>query len=460
MADEKRIISTIKLRNDTSANWESAKDSAVLTQGEAGLEYTTDGKVKLKFGQTDENGNAKKWSELNYFESSKPANFYEAVLQTDELDEDAIERVTTGKELQQGDIAVVKSLIAGDSYSYTSYVYRKIVNAETGAESFVWAATDGNYSATNVYLKNNITLAGGFTSIGNYSKGKTINAGTSLESMLSGMLQQEIYPGDSGYAISYPSASISVSGSSGKVEVGNTFTLPTATLKITGVGSYPFEPKATGITFPASNVVLRQSGYADNYASNTSALSTNGTVTLQAEGTNTTYGDTDITFTFTGEASYSASPVTPKTNLGNEYASKKIAAGSCTVSNASATFKGYRKWFYGGDNKTGFDSTTIRALTNSSAAVSGQTFELKAASYSGCSRIVIAIPTAAGKSVTSVLLKSSSNADITGEFKKVNSDTTTYSIAGHNGYTPVTYNIWEYKPASLDSTEVYTITIG
>lgn len=461
MTDKNITIDTvITLRQGTTEEW--ANSSVVLESGEMGLEYLTDetgkktGAVKIKAGDGEH-----LWGDLAYVGSDvKAANVFQVELAEGETDDiAAIENKVAVESAtkQNGDVAIVKSTFAGGKVSYTSYVYDSELDVEGEDSSHGWSAMDGNYSATNVFLKNDITLAGGFSSIGNYSKGKKIDKGTSLESMLSGMLQQEIYPGDTGYAIDLPSASITVSGSSGKVEVGNTFTLPTATLKITDVGSYPFAPTGTGITFPAESVTLSQGGKT---AKNEQALGKNGTVTLQATGANTTYGDDNVSFTFTGTAAYSASTVTPKTNLGNEYAAKKISAGSCTVSNQTATFKGYRKWFYGGDTATDFASDTIRSLTNSTAAVGSTTFELKASSYTDCSRIVIAIPANGGKVLKSVLLKSSSNADITSEFKQINSASNVINVAGHNGYSPIAYNVWEYKPAALDSTEVYTITIG
>ena len=453
------INTIIQLRNDTAEKWATEAGQATpLKPGEVAVEIV-DGKAKLKIGTSADStfGNSE------YFGSDvKEAQVYQSEIlkSTDEQDDIAVieSLIPEGVEVQNGDIAIVKRYITGESgaVSYTSYVYDSSYADETSGNPG-WAATDGNYSASNVFLKNKIELAGSFSSIGNYSKGKTIDAGTSLESLLSGMLQQEIYPGDTGYAIDLPSASISASGSEGKVEVGNTFTLPTATLKITDVGSYPFAPTATGITFAVGNVTLSQGG---NKTSNTTVLSANGTVTLKATGSNTTYGDDPVSFTFTGTAAYDASPVTPKTNLGNEYPSKKIAAGSCTVSDKTVSFTGYRKWFKGGDTSTDFSSSTIRKLTNSSSAVTSHTFEIKAADYSGCSRIVIAIPTKANKKISKVYLKSSSNADITGEFKKINTTDNVINVEGYNGYTAVSYDVWEYKPASLDSTEVYTITIA
>ena len=80
---------------------------------------------------------------------------------------------------------------------------------------------------------------------------------------------------------------------------------------------------------------------------------------------------------------------------------------------------------------------------------------MKAADYSGCKRIIIAIPNNT-KAVTKVLLKSASNADITSEFKEKDN----LDITGYNNYSAIPYRIWVYEPASLDSSEVYTITLG
>ena len=51
----------IVLRNDTTANWLAAQ-SVVLLKGEVGVEFTLDGKTKLKIGD-----GVKTWAELDYF---------------------------------------------------------------------------------------------------------------------------------------------------------------------------------------------------------------------------------------------------------------------------------------------------------------------------------------------------------------------------------------------------------
>jgi hypothetical protein len=267
--------------------------------------------------------------------------------------------IPEGVEVQNGDIAIVKRYITGTSgaIAYTSYVFDSSYADETSGNPG-WAATDGNYSATNVFLKNNITLAGSFTSIGNYSKGKTINAGTSLESMLSGMLQQELYPN----ANDKPNAEITVSGGNG--EVGTTYSAPTATLKIKDVGSYPYAPTATGITFEIGKVKLAEGAdpaTATNTTTNSSVMVKDSTITLTASAGGT-YADTSKTYTFSGTGTYTDG-VIPKTNLGNDYPSAQIKSGDVTIDDKTATFSGWRYIFGGGTTAATIDTTAIRALS-------------------------------------------------------------------------------------------------
>jgi hypothetical protein len=176
----------ITLRQGTTADW--ADSTVILKSGEMGLEYLVDGTVKIKAGDGEH-----LWSALNYIGSDvKDANVFQVELGANETDDiAAIEAkvVAENAEKQNGDVAIVKSTFADGKVSYTSYVYDSELDVEGEDSSHGWSAMDGNYSATNVFLKNKIELAGSFTSVGNYNKGKTINAGTSLESLLSGMLQ-------------------------------------------------------------------------------------------------------------------------------------------------------------------------------------------------------------------------------------------------------------------------------
>ena len=95
---------------------------------------------------------------------------YKASKQTEEEKKTEAENA----EKQDGDVAIVKAKIAEGKYSYTSYVYDSVLDTEAEDTTHGWSAMDGNYSAANVFLNDKITLAGNYTSIGNYNKGKEI----------------------------------------------------------------------------------------------------------------------------------------------------------------------------------------------------------------------------------------------------------------------------------------------
>jgi hypothetical protein len=369
---QKTIDTRIVLRNDSTGNWATVKDTAKLLQGEVGIEILGNGKTKMKIGD-----GVSTWAELPYF-GGEEAKYFEV----ESLDD------ITETELAKGDIAVVKTAIyidaqnAGNNkYSYTGYTW----NGEA------WAAMDGNYSAKNVFLESDITLAGSFTTVGNYNKGKKIAAGTSLESILSGMLQQELYP----TANDKPNAEITASGGSG--EVGTEYTVPTATLKITDVGSYEYGDKATDITFAIGNVKLAEGAdpaTATNYKTNDSVMAKDSTITLKADGDKVLYADTSKSYTFSGTASYSAGKV-PVTNLGNEYADAQIPAGDVTIADKTVTFSGYRYAFAGGTTAAAIDSAVVRSMTakkNSKASMDTEGEALEFVAAQGATKIFFAYP--------------------------------------------------------------------
>ena len=377
MAELKTIIT---LRQGTTAEW--ADSEVVLRVGEMGLEYLANGSVKIKAGDGEHF-----WSDLAYVGSDvKAANVFQVELSADETDDiAAIEAqvAAEGAEKQNGDVAIVKSTFANGKISYTSYVYDSELDVEGEDTTHGWSAMDGNYSATNVFLKNDITLAGDFETIGNYTKGDVINKGTSLESLFSGMLQQELEP-----TASIPTASISASGGSG--EVGSTYTLPTATLTIDSVGSYTYGPD-TGITFAIGDVELKQ---GSNSKKNDSVMVKSSTIKLQATDSETRYTDSSKSYKFTATASHSAG-ATPVTNLGNEFPAAKIDAGSITIADKSVSFSGYRKAFAGGSTAATLDSATIRAASATKTSFSsmdseGEALEFTAAA--GATKVFFAYP--------------------------------------------------------------------
>lgn len=369
------LNTTIILRNDLTANW-LANNQVVLQRGEVGIEFLANGKAKMKIGDGE-----KTWEQLSYF-GGDAAKYFEVIPEVDEngveIDIEAINRVVGDTELAGGDIAIVKSTFAPGKTQYTAYVY----DEETSA----WKAMDGNYSADNVYVAEDLTLAGNFTSVGNYNKGDTIAAGTSLQNVLSSMLQQELYP----TANDKPNASISVSGGSG--EAGSSYTLPTATLTIDDVGSYEYGDKATGITFAINSVELKQ---GSNSKKNDAVMSKGSTLRLQATDTDTLYTDSAKSYTFTATASYEQAPNIPVTNLGNPYEAARIPAGSVSIPNKTATFTGYRYAFAGGTTAATLDSATVRAMTakkSSKASMDSQAEALEFTAAQGATKVFFAYP--------------------------------------------------------------------
>lgn len=379
MAELKTIIT---LRQGTTAEW--ASSTVRLREGEMGLEYLANGTVKAKAGILGEDGLGKLWADLPYVGSDvKIANVFQVELSADETDDIAAIEAKVAEEAakkQNGDVAICKSTFADGKVSYTSYVYDSELDVEGEDSSHGWSAMDGNYSATNVFLKNEIELAGAFDKVGNYEKGEKISAGTSLEALLSGMLQQELYP-----EAVVPAAHIEVNGASG--EVGSTFTLPTATLKIDHVGSYTYGPE-TGITFAIGDVELVQ---GDRSITNEGVMVANSTIKLQAADTDARYADTAKSYTFTATATHSEGAV-PVTNLGKGYASAKINAGEIEIESKTAKFTGYRNSFAGGTTAATIDSAVVRSMTakKSSRATSGSPLEFTAAA--GATKVFFAYP--------------------------------------------------------------------
>ena len=438
----------ITLRQGTTADW--ASSTVILKSGEMGLEYLADGTVKIKAGDGEH-----LWSALNYIGSDvKDANVFQVELGANETDDiAAIEAkvVAEHADKQNGDVAIVKSTFADGKVSYTSYVYDSELDVEGEDSSHGWSAMDGNYSATNVFLKNKIELAGSFTSVGNYNKGKTINAGTSLESLLSGMLQQELYPN----ANDKPNASISVSGGNG--EVGTSYSAPTATLKIDDVGSYAYGDKATGITFAIGDVKLAEGAdpaTATHFKTNDAVMDKDSTIKLTA-GAGGTYADTSKTYTFSGTASYPAGKV-PVTNLGNAYAAAQIPAGSVTIDDKTATFSGWRRIFGGGTTAATIDSVAIRALaqlkkTSDSVPTTSGGNGIKFNAAKGSTKVIFAYP-ASWTTKTPKFEIFTMAWGATEGFEK-----STVSVAdatGNGGYKD--YNVYTYTPATplaADNTE-------
>ena len=414
MAD-KTIKTRIQLRNDLAATWNSK--NPVLKKGEIGIEIDTR-KMKVGDGTTT-------WNALSYMGAD--ANDILAVINENrdnctqieltqgQTDTEGLVTITNPK---KGDTAIVSKLIVGDKKSYTAYVY----NGEN------WAACDGNYSADNVYFDEDITYTVQFGTLAKPSgSAKFAATGKNVTQVLSALMAQEANPSKTNPAVSF-----SAQAGFGTFEIGTKKTLSyTAALS---AGSYTYGP-ATGITAQSWEVsctgVTEKKTTATGSFADIVAESTAKTITAKA-----TYGDGAI----------------PVTNLGNAYADGQIKAGS--ASKTSDSLVGVRYMFWGPMTEdTALNSASIRALSHKEAATNKTLTTFGAGA--GAKKVVVAVP--AGYKVTKVLMPSAMNADATASFVKQN---TQVQVEGAEGYAATAYDVWVYKPASIDSTETYAVTIG
>ena len=443
MAELKTVIT---LRKGTTAEW--ASSTVVLKKGEMGLEYLTNGSVKIKAGDGE-----KLWAALPYIGSDvKAANVFQVELDENDVDDiSAIEEqvAAEGAEKQDGDVAIVKAMIANGKYSYTSYVYESALDVEGENSSHGWSAMDGNYSAANVFLKDKITLAGDYgqdsrkdkiTSIGNLRIGDTIEAGTSIQSLFMDMLSQRLQPSATP---TEPAASITLytDGSTkkvtaGVVEVGTTIN-PYYVASLSA-GSYTYGP-ATGIV-------------ASSYAvSSVGRKTVDGATEETVEDSATTASGAFNSFIVDDDTNYKLSVSIPhnegaiaQDNLGSPSDPEvKIAEGTKTAN--SGTVSGYRAWFCGyknGDNAladaTAITGAQVRALGNSANGSWKSSMDV-----AQMKQMFFAAP--AGKGYKPVIKDSATKAPQTVE------GPITVSVEGKDGFTAIDYDVWYVANASAAS---------
>ncbi len=411
------VKTVIQVRRDSTANWETNKN-VVPAAGEPCMDLDT-GLVKWGNG-VDTYENLKI--------SGAQAHHYEGTKTGEENDMAVIDRVLkeAGVTAEKDDIFIVKALIAGAKYSYTAYVY----NGED------WAAMDGNYSADNVYFDSDLTYTAniGVLTVPSSGSGTIAASGKSVKSVLSSMIASEKNP-----ATTQPAVSC-VCGQLGAYEVGTSVTPSyAATLS---AGSYTYGP-ATGIKANTWSVTLGEETL-------TTATGSFKPITV-----------TETPQSISATATHDAGAI-PNTNLpGGTYPAGQIKAGSKTATaykanNAKGTtsFSGYRNMFWGPvKSDVELTSANIRALVNKKQAAAGTLPTFGAGS--GAVKVIVAVPV--GRTLKSVLMPSAMNADATANFKKHGS---TIEVEGANGYKGTAYNVYVYQPASIDSTETYSVTIG
>ena len=449
----------ITLRQGTTAEWSTS--TVRLREGEMGLEYLADGTVKIKAGVLGEDGQGKLWADLPYIGSDvKSANVFQVELGENDLDDiAAIEAQVAleNAEKQDGDVAIVKALISEGKYSYTSYVYDAALDTEGEDTTHGWSAMDGNYSASNVFLKKGITLSGDYgqdsrndkiTSIGNYRIGDTIAAGTSLESVFANMLSKRLQPSATPTA---PAASITLytDGSTkkvtaGAVEVGTTIN-PYYVASLSA-GSYTYGP-ATGVT-------------ADYYSvTSTGRKTVDGATADTVEDSEVAQSGAFDSFIVDDDTNYKLSVSIPHNegvpavdNLGDP-ANPEVKIASGTKTATSGAVSGYRAWFCGyknGDNAladaTAITGAQVRALGNSANGSWKSSMDV-----TKMKQMFFAAP--AGKGYKPVVKDSKTTAPQTVE------GPITVAVEGKDGFTAINYDVWYVANASAaDGSATLNIT--
>lgn len=244
MAELVRKTTRIVLRNDTHGNWEAVKDTAVLLKGEIGIEFDpsleSGYKTRMKVGD-----GIHTWSQLAYFGESaeqKFAKVYQVEVASGADHIAAITEAVGDAEKNPGDIAIVKELInaadetkgIAEHRQYTAYVF----------DGENWAAMDGNYSAENVYFKEDLTYTtaiGVLTAPTKAEGSKQLAAtGKNVKQVLSAIMAKEEQGSTTAPALSVSSTNI------GAYEVGSSVAVA---YSVTGTaGSYTYGP-ATGVTW-------------------------------------------------------------------------------------------------------------------------------------------------------------------------------------------------------------------
>ena len=329
------INTRIILRNDTAEAWGTETGAATpLKKGEAAVEIK-DGKARVKVAIEDN----KTFADAPYI-GSEDAKVFQVDLEPNDLDDEAaINRVVGATEIYPGDVAVVKAGIAGNAKSYTSYVY----------DGENWVATDGNYSARNVYFKNDITLAGDYTSVGNVklTDNTLSTAGQSLEDVMTSIFTKEL---KDNLKKTNPSASISSftqyyeigKGGTKSVTVG----LSDGEYKY-GYSTDPAEPTegqvATTVLNDTTTGVVVDASKTSPYSvtfNGTTSESASATFTLTAPVKN------DKTELKAKGSVYHTKGGVPVSNLKKAYPDQRIAAGQKT-SGESAVFRWYVPFYQG-----------------------------------------------------------------------------------------------------------------
>ena len=345
---------------------------------------------------------------------------------------------------KKGDVFVVTTTVDGSTYEKSAYFY----------DGSAWAAMTGSVDADKVILRENITLAGGYTQVGNLTKSQNGTAifstkGKSVMDALTEIFSKRLQPS----ITAQPSIGTFTLTGAGAVEAGTKVAAAAYSGATLNAGSYQYGP-ATGVTATnwkverITNAATTQVATADA-ASLTAGSDNNG-------GAGFIIGDAGdnavSSLKYRVTATHGAG-VTAKDNLGAA-SSPAVAIAAGTKTKDTAAYTPFRNVFYGASaSKPALDSAAIRALGKTGKAYAAGTLTINVPV--GAQRVAIAC-IATVKGVTKVINESAMNADVTSTFVK-----STVPVEGANGYAAKDYNVWIFEPAvAYGNAAVLKVTLG
>ena len=345
---------------------------------------------------------------------------------------------------KKGDVFVVTTTVDGSTYEQSAYFY----------DGSAWVAMTGSVDADKVILRENITLAGGYTQVGNLTKSQNGTAtfstkGKSVMDALTEIFSKRLQPS----ITAQPAIGAFTLTGAGAVEAGTKVAAAAYSGATLNAGSYQYGP-ATGVT--ATNwKVERITDKATTEVANAE------TASLAAGSDNNggagfvigdAGGDAVASLKYRVTATHSAG-VTAKDNLGAA-SCPAVAIAAGTKTKDTAAYTPFRNTFYGASaSKPALDSAAIRALGKTGKAYAAGTLTINVPA--GTQRVAIAC-IATAKGVTKVINETAMNADVTSTFVK-----SAVPVEGANGYAAKDYNVWVFEPAvAYGNAAVLKVTLG
>lgn len=273
-----------------------------------------------------------------------------------------------------------------------------------------------------VFLASAISVKG--QTLGSYKDGDTIEAGTSLTSLLKKQFAKQIPP-------TYTNPSYSMSPGDQWVESG-TYVTPTIN------GSYNQNDGGAIISYVLTRLY---GGQSEELINDTTIRTYSQPQIMVKDGASLKY---------TGVLRYGDGPI-KNDNLDEPYPSTSIKANQFT---RTCTYNGQRKCFYGRDKQPSkaADSAAVRALPQNVMNPNNGT-KLTISILAGDTRVTFAYP-ANLRDVNSVV-SSALNLNVKDTFTKELVD-----VEGANGYDAMQYKVYTYIPAiPFASSDTYTVTI-